>query len=279
MAKANTVPTIYGHYATLAAIYKIPFRPNPITTLNHKLELGYTNPPETGYPDTKYLAIGNGGHAVVTGNNYISGLSHGCTDSALKNQLPVLIVPADNDIPLSEMSKYRGRTPMVISGHAYIVYWILALTLPQPNISFNTFTLSEGVVTNQAAFTPTLATQSPAMIDPSNVDLNLVSGNHISVTIDMQIHLTEANIQNIINACMLLYGTADAAIISEMALVSGFDVEAPITVNGVDTTYTEIQCAQVSTFVNLVYPAAANSTPSLTEGLSVGMAQPLLGSI
>jgi hypothetical protein len=276
MSKAFSVTTIYDQYLTLVQKFQLPFEPAPNTTLNDKFGINYALPPASGYPTIKYLAIGNGGHVTVTGNNYINGLLHSCTDSALKNQLPFLIVPENNDLSSVEMGKYRIRKPMIINGMAYVAYYLKVIEFPPMSVDFSTYQLANGNVINQTSYTPTLATQHPTMIDPSNTSLNLVSGNHISTSINTAISLTVEDIQGIIDACVLLYGTANAAIISEMALVAGFDISAPITVAGVNTSYTEIQCAQVTNFISALYPTSGNSNPSIVEGLDFGMTQPLL---
>jgi hypothetical protein len=279
MSKSNAVTTIYDQYATLASKYKLPFTPEAGTTLNDKFGINYAAPPTEGYPEIKYLAVGNGGHAVITGDNFVCGLMHSCTDSALKNQLPWIVVPANNDLTLVEMAKYRIRVPMVIRGNPYIAYYLKVIDFPPMHIGYSTFKLEGGEVVNQQVYVPTLATQNPNMIDSSNISLNLVSGNHIATTIDTSIHLSEADLNGIIDACILLYGTANAATISELALVHGFDIESQLLVNGVQATYTEVQCAQVANFISIVYPANANPNPSITEGINIGIAQPLLMSI
>jgi hypothetical protein len=271
-----SVTTIYDNYATLCMKYKLAFTPDPNTTLNTKFNIDYANAPTHGYPEIKYLAIGNGGHSCITGNVNINGLIHSCTDSALKNQLPFLIVPANNDLTIVEMARYRLRVPLTIGGTSYIAYYLKVIDFPPMVVNFSTYTLNNGVVTNQAPYTPTLATQNPSMIDISNVSDNLVSGNHIATTINTDITLSTAEFQNIIEACTLLYGNPNTAVVSELGLISGFDIQAPITVSGVTTTYTEIQCAQVATFLSTLYAPASNPNPSLITGVSFGVSQPLL---
>ena len=271
----NTVTTIYDENITLSIKYNIPFSTPPGTTLNDKFGIPYAVPPSVGYPKLNYLAIGNGGQVVVTGESFISGLMHSCTDSALKNQIPFLLLPANADLSLAEMAAYRIRVPMTIGGNAYVAYYLKLLNFAPMTVGFTTFQLSEGVVTNQSPYTPTLATQTPNMIDSSNVALNLASGNQIATTIETAIQLSETEVQNIINACTILYGNPNAAIISELALVAGFDIQSPITVASVSTTYTEVQCAQVTNFISIVFPANANPNSSMNAGVSIGMSQPL----
>lgn len=271
----NSVPTIYDLNVTLSMKYGIPLVIPSGTTLNDKFGIGYATPPNNGYPNYKYLVIGNGGHQNVVGKNTSSTLIHSAYDSALANHLPFIVVPASNDLTPSQMANYRARVPVTKGGVNYFAYYIKVLDLGALQVAYNTFQVQNGIEINQAVYTPSLATQTPNMIDVANIGTVIAAGRQISTSITSNIGLSIEDAQNIINACHILYGDPNEAIISEMGLVAGFDTTAPATINGIASTYTEIQAAQIMNFISLNYNVNANPNSVINTGINIGMTQPI----
>jgi hypothetical protein len=281
----SSFPTIYGQKLALLKNFNLTFTADSGTTLNEKWGIPYASPPTpnpavpaTLYPTLGYLAIGNGGQQSVFGSSFTAQLVHTCDDAALASQIPWLVVPANADLSLAEQANYRLRIPATIGGVPSVCYYLKVITWAPMSVEFTTFTVASNAITNQATFTPSSANQTPNMITASSVRTNIASGHHISTTIPTSIAITQADVTGIINACTLLYGDANTAVINEAAIVSGFDVTSSYVYGGSTVTYTEIQCAQIVNFLTLNQNLNANPSLAFDINMSIGSTQPLFTS-
>ena len=256
--------------------YKQPFTYDAGTTLNEYFNVGNANPPPSLYPNINYLAIGNKGHTVSNGSLFPTSLLHSPTDSALKNQIPYVVRPLNNDLTLEEMSRFRLRVPNIGPNNLYVGYYLMVLDFSPVPIGFTTYTLSNGVVTNQSSYIPTISTQNPTLVDVSNIDVNITSGNKIATQFTPTIYLTPNDVNEIVNACNILFGDPNTAFISEVAIVSGFDIPLPITLNGVTSNYTDIACAQICNFISKMWALTTGIDDGIELQLNYGMSQSII---
>lgn len=260
----NAVKTIYASRADMLERYKLPFNVSQYSTINEKFNLGNSNPPGSGYPKLGYLTIGRGGLSIVSdgqGGVIVNNLYHEPDDACLKTHLPFIVVPENNDLSDAQRLKYRCRV-LINNGSAnYYAYYVKVIDLSSITDSTDVITVSNGVISSQSSYTPSVNNLNPTLTDISNDQLNSSTGTHIQSALSLNIDLT-TDIQNIIDGVIAIYGDDSKATISELGFVAGYDTSVTTTYLGNSITYNEIQCGQVHYFL------AANDDLRMKSSLS-----------
>jgi len=250
---SNSVKTRNFTNLDILRALNLPFAVDQYTTLNEKFNVGNVSPPSSGYPVIQYLAIGRGGHqnVVGSGNNTLTQpLFHGCTDSALFEQIPFVLAPVGNDLTTLQRANYRLRVPVTIGGNAYFAYYLKVISISGITPSSNIVTLSNGIVTTDTPFSTSIANLSPSPVNVSNTTINISTGQHLVTQAVLPITLNSTDITNINNAVNIIYGDPRYATISEVGIVGGFDISVTSSAGGSTVTYTDIQTAQIMAFVS-----------------------------
>lgn len=228
-----------------------PYIPLQYSTLNEYWDHFSDEPRPSGYPTIGYMAIGNGGHAHATGNVGAALLDdrvHEVTDARLFNHIPFIVRPRGADLSATERAKYRIRRLETHAGQEYWVYYLKKITFTTSTPTIEVITTVNNVTTS-VPFEATGAMLNPTPLPMVNGQVQGVTGRKISVQSPLSITLTNAEIREIINACEILFGDARYAIISEIALVSGYDKVLEVNTGGVPISYTELICAQCCNFL------------------------------
>jgi hypothetical protein len=249
----NTQPTINA--AILAQLVNLnsAFIVSPLSTLNEKFGIGNISPPSTGYPSTKYMVIGIGGRSSTLGVNNIpltNKLQHSAHDAALFEHIPFKLVPVTNDLSPAERSGLRIRKLIIKDGVSYFAYY--AKVIDQTNVVPVTtiVTVSDGKVVDQVPYVSNASNLNPVPVDISNTVLNTQEGRHMLVQSLMTVTLTEDDIAGIINAAEILYGDARYAVLSEIGIVSAYDVSVTSNDGNIAATYQEVRSAQIHNFLS-----------------------------
>lgn len=259
----------------------VPHQPVPVTRgMQIAEDYNFTTDSQNVY--VRYLAIGNRGHFAVNNGEDFRNYDKLATMNGLYGMIPWVVRPVSNDLSLSERSRYRLRKTMLIGGSLYAAYYLLAIDFTSA-IEQTTVTTVNAGVENTYAHVPSQSDLTPtpfvAPISPDN------DGSFATSSLVVNIDLTQ-DLQNIRDACALIYGDENKAIISEMALCSG--VDKPVTVAYSDSTtpaissvppgtLTEAVAVQiVSHIVDCFYILRTFNTLTIT--LDVGGSEPLFGS-
>lgn len=251
----NSVRTIHLANLELSRSLGVPYEPIDHSTLNekHNVLTDYTIPAGE-YPNVGYLAIGRGGHRNIAGNGNAAlqdVLQHGITDAALFEQIPFRLVEVTNaatgadSLTAAERLLYRIRKRETHNGVEYNAYYLRKITLTQQQPSIDLLITDNGETTS-SPFVP-----SPTMLNPQPVQAiagNVVTatGRIISTRLPASVVLEEADINHIIEACEIIYGSASFATISEMCLTSGVEVPSS------HPAYPEIAAAQCCNFTGVL---------------------------
>ena len=233
----------------------IPYSILQYSTLNEKFQLPNIQPPASGYPEIKYLAIGNKGATFTNGVNgipIVNILTHSYTDSALFNQIPFVLVPVDNDLAPNVRANYRIRRLETYNGINYFAYYLKVLTPDVTAPEHTVITISNGVITAQDVYTPTPESLNPTPVTLSNTNVNTSDGRHLVTKETYPLTLTAADAANILEACNIIYGSPQYALITELGLVGGYDYAATSTDGNITASYTEIRTAQIMAFIGTV---------------------------
>ena len=268
----------------------VPFQPTPSTAGMETVESGAQ--PATAYnasTDTNDLklniyCIGNGGHQMLSDNGvpYTDPIPHQPSDSCAYSLIPFVVVPVASDLSPSTRTNYRLRKVIELNSVLYAAYFakVLDVSSSAPSTVMNT--VSNGITT-PSSFVPGPSNQAPNKNNAIGAQNN---GSYLSVTSTLGIAFSADDVNNLIAACELLYGSANFAVVSEIILATS--VDKPVTGqypnSGTQTVGSpssgglfEAIGAQASVIISDYYPVN-NLTQGFNITLDVGTTEPLFGS-
>lgn len=262
--------------------------PNLPSVLTRGMEYATAYNYEVDTTDLKMqmVCIGNGGHEMTTkGTKSIPtnvAKERYATDAVLRNMIPFVVVPVDTDLTAVQRKRYRLRRTHLISNVLYAAYYGLIID--------STVIASESViattvngVTNYAEFEPSINNMRPSDV-PTTAAL---TGVYVSVSAPYSLTFSAEDTQNLLDACNILYGDADLAMISELAVCSCVDkpivqrypnsgTQNPATVNG--TTLKEVVGTQINLMVSMKPIDIETLNAGTSISLELGIAEPLFGN-
>lgn len=278
MSNANVVRTAAASILQTCQYLGLPLRTYSNFSLNQKLGILPDEVPTTNEKSAvKYLAIGNGGHDMVIGGNgkvKWRAVHHTPRHSAMYNQLPFVLRPIANDLPLMERAKYRLRRVETHGGESYIAYYLRVLDLTGVEAGMEFRTVNNGVTTS-TPYNPTLEDLNP--VPPVLVGGQSVTttGDYIASSAKIPYLMTPEEVTEFVNACTIIEGEEGYAVISEMATVAGVDRSVTQTIAGQPQTYLEAIYAQITSFISTAY-VMEHQTDGIRLTLDVGNVEPLL---
>lgn len=237
----SIVRTATGTAFQLAKTTGIPLVVIPNSTLNEAVNNTQVNPyvpaiategmenaeaynPTTDFTNMKlqYLAIGSGGHFAVNngsqGRPRIGVKPHKARDTGFYDQVPFVCKPLDQDLSPQQREKYRLRTVVLINGVKYAAYWLKVIDLSKLSITQNIVKKDKGTKTAQP-YKPTANDLVPR--DPEISGEN--DGTYIQTLINTEIRFDAEEAEYFREVAELWFGSAEDAIISEIALCHGVD--------------------------------------------------------
>ena len=298
-----TVRTIYGSYfqtcrvlrrpldikenttinEAMADSVKIPFQP-AITTAGLQETEPFDSVEDSNRIDIGYVVIGNGGHVASLSSNdttYMDFNIHQGTDAAPFKLLPFVCRPIDSDLPDAERANYRLRKVLEIDSELYVAYYAKRLDFSNSEVNMVYATTVNGETT-YTPFNPTVNNLRPEPVAPGLEN----DGTKTFAAVSTIFRFTETDIINLTEACLNLYGSANEAIISEIAFCSGVDkpIVRSYPSSGSSTSDSAIVsrnlkdavAVQVSCFVNTYYQANFGIN-GLEIAFDIGAIEPLFG--
>lgn len=274
----TTQRTIYAGHLQTSMILKKPFTVLPNSTLNQKFGIHDDQVPGVNeYPSLGYVAIGNKGitYDLAPGGFLLTTpIPHLARHAAAYNFLPFVVRRAGDDISATERLRYRMRVPMNIGGVPHVAYYLRKMDLDGVTPVVELRNVQDGVITN-TPFSPELSDLTPTHPVISNVNVNTANGDYLVSNAKTSFILNQADITNIMEACLTIYGDPRYAVINEVMLVTGLDKNLPGQFGSVTSNYTEVIAAQVAAFISQNH-ILSNSTSEVNIGLSVGSPEALL---
>lgn len=286
----NTQKTVHHTNLELVRALSVQFIPQPFSTINQHMNVLVAESqaalPPGEYPTVQYLAIGRGGHTVMTdaGTNatLVDILRHGPTDARLFEHIPFIIRETASPLTATEREDYRMRTVETIGGTEYEIYWMKKIQVASTQPEMTVFTIEDGEVIQSDPYVPSNNSQNPQPIVVDNNDLNLADGRYISVKSAVNLSFDTNDIEEIITACEVYYGTqispgtnaSSFATISEIAVCSGVDlIVTPA--SGGEPAIKEVTHAQVANFIGTELPLQAHpKSLALDYGLATTQPYP-----
>lgn len=283
---SHVIPPYASLNETLSDPLVVPHQPsNALQNAGMEVVDAYDFSLDTELLNQKYFCIGNNGHQPVTGSGgvtYMAPVPHKASDSGLYHLIPFLVQPYAQDVSagfLPNRAKYRLRKTLMINGDLYVAYFARLIDLSSTVVD-TSFEVVTGGETTTVPFTP-----NQLNLRPEKPPVNSVNdGSYLAASAGVEVLLDATETQALRDACQLMYGDANLAIISEIGLVSGADkpathrysIDAASQPALTPDTYYEIVGAQVTTHISTYYSAVSSTTINFT--LDLGATEPLFGT-
>lgn len=276
----NSTRTIYGSALQVAEQLKRPYVIKPFTTLNERFGIQAESVfPENVYPGVGYFAIGNGGHQSVMGADSIplsKQVQHRATDASLYKPLPFALRATNNDFTPLERSKYGLRRVETWGGQTYYAYYLKRIDLTNVVVDMTLVTVDPLDGTEQPSnFVPSSENLVPTAPVLFNTGTNILTSDYVTCSSRLAISLSALEVKEIMDACLIIRGSVDYAIISEVAICAGVDKVILLEDN---TNFNEVVGVQVVSFINDMHqlPYSADGVTSL---LDLGTNEPLFNIV
>lgn len=257
--------------------------PHPPTNPNAYAYLTPDFDPEQETRDLKVgmLMIGRGGHRYVTnsdGDIDPTTYPHKATDTGLYEPLPFIVRPVDSDLQDEDRLRYRLRTISEIGGRPYAFYFGRIFDKVDDEIVEVIETVQDGKVVETLTYEATVND-----LYPVREDLSVESDGIFMRTYSTEdVKFTEEEVEELKYACLLMYGSENKAVISEIAFCFGidktvtrmYDATGNELVNAPAFTKEYVACHMgvvESTFKPIIYTGEINDTKN------IGISEPLYG--
>lgn len=237
------------------------------TTLNEYLDIDRTLLTEDfDYPILNYYAIGTGGEPIIDNINYRYN-DHSATDIVLRNMIPFVLRPSNNDLTSLEKEQYRFRKSVIINEEVYFAYYLKKIEVINSRDEFFKITTDEAGVPVLSIFN----TKDEKLLSPTALEKKALIENNkttqiITKTIQFLFNLSISELEDIQNVLTLL--KLDNTHITEIAICSSIDKE----------TYSEPRKVQIAYFAEAAINIATKilSEKPLNMYLEVGSSEPYI---
>jgi hypothetical protein len=253
---------------------KIPFTKVPNSTLNEKFNIA-TNEVigPTDIPSMRYVAIGNGGHKMKqSGVNNLQvpePLQHRTTDAALYSHIPFVMRNKTDPLSAADEARYALKRVETIGSTQYYAYYLRRMDLTGVTSNMELKTVLNGNTTTNV-FIPTVGNLNP--VPPNTVTGGAVTatGDYVTATANISFVLDSVDIINILDACNIMFGSEDYAIISEIGLCSGIDRQVSFEAG----LFNEVIAAQIVSHISSFH-ALRFTASGVNTIFDVGATEPL----
>lgn len=270
--------TIYGSALQTAKLIDVPHVIQPNSTLNEKFSVADDFIlPDDQVPFLGYYCIGRGGHKNATGPDgapLMSLVPHQARDAALFEHMPFIMREVTNDLTDAQRANYALRVEQTHDNRQYYAYYLRRLDMSTtiPTVEYTVTTAGNSTT---VPFEPTQGDLSPTPVDvPSTGTIN-TSGDVLSVRAPVSITFDKDDVSELENACEIIYGSAEYAVISEIGLCTGVDVDMPFQPEtGSPYTVKEAGAVQVMSHLGCLY-VLSFSNNGFDLLLDLGASEPL----
>ena len=260
----------------------VPYQPAP-PTLGMELSDTYDAVADTAFLNLQCMVLGNQGHRLIAGPPVsTTEVPHQGTDAGLYGLIPFVAVPASNDLTALQRATYRLRKTMTIDGVLYAVYYgrIIDISGITPTTQLTRIVSGTPVTVN---FTPTINNLRPPV--PSiGIDND---GSYVSVSSPLSVLFTDDEVTALKDACALVFGNVNYAVISEIGFCTGVDkavtdrypnsgTQSPVAVT--PDTYYEMMATQINLIASVFYPVSSTNA-GFSMGFDFGATEPLYGAL
>lgn len=274
MRKNRLNHTIWGQYLQSMMLLGQTIQLPAGVTLNEKLNINEKFKLEsTDRFTSAYYVIGNGAHTITKDNDIVptvNNVKHDPIDGAPFNMMPFALKAEHDDFPEEMRAQYRLRRKEEHNGKTYWAYYMKRIQMEDM-----TRVLIETTQDGHTSVTPFHITErvlSPKRPELTPNEVVTASNTKIKISVGASIDFDTNDVEEYMNVNKIIYGTADASVISEIGLVSAVEETWMHPDDGV--RYTEVKGAVVLTFISTYHQLNVNNA-GFTEKLELGEKTPL----
>lgn len=267
-----SVPTIWGHAVTLAALYGIDYIPTENTTLNEAYNI-LAGVNLSTKPKPMYVTVGLGGTDSKTnpsGIDILLNVRHEVNHANLYKPTPWILREVNNDIPANVRVNYALRKKVNYNGIEYIAYYLKKLDAVGSDLTMKTqyYNHEEDTLTDYTPGTDILNPIKPEVLPET---MNVLTTDSLRTSVGVSWSITDFDRDELINAANIVYGPLDVVRLTEFGLVTA----TPSEITADNITYTEAHMAQISNF-NILDLALDILNGTTTIPITAGDAEPLV---
>lgn len=253
----SIVRTVYSGFLQSCQLWGVPFKMIENTTLNEKFEiLAGTAPTSQEMPRMIYLALGRGGHGFSVdgdGSPIPVPKQHKATDAAAFKHIPFVLREVNNDLTITQRTRYGLRREETHNGIRYYAYYLRRLSLDGVSPSMLYKHVAEDGTVSTRPFVPDSTNLNPTPPDLTPEGVNVLSGDYVTSSMLVNLTFTAADVKELLDASNIIYGARNKGVVSEVLLVSGVDKNIQVTSGTAQINFNEVICAQVCSFISSFY--------------------------
>ena len=276
--RSNIVHTVYGQALMTANALGIPYTIPEHTTLNERfgVQSGLQLTP-TERPAIKYFCIGYGAHDLIRESGKPTKpelYKHQPEDAGQFEPMPFVLRQLNNDLSETERAQYGLRRKENINGVDYIAYYAKRLNFETAEIKIIRDRVDNGVL-DSAPFIPTSQNLYPTRPELPPRGITVASNVKLRNNVELMIHFTPEDAEELLNVARIKFGDEDYAIISEIGLCSGVDREVTATLEGTaPLKYKEVVGCQIAAHIS-VFRSVSESNLGFKIFFDMGSRTPL----
>ncbi len=194
--------------------------------------------------------------------------------------IPLVARQMDNDLTDEERKKYRTRTIKNIDGVDHILYWTKLMGFEEFNPVLKLAEKDE-VTGNESVedYIPKQEDLNPEPIDLSNIGSVPVSNQYINATGKVDLSFVSDEMEELKNACRILYGDAGIAALSEFYIAFGRETmtEGKIGKGGTGfVRYNELLSTVIAYHITETHARDTNANNALNLFFDLGSSVPMI---
>lgn len=282
----TTTNTGWGNTIMKCCATRQPFTLPKYTTLNERYNIlaDESIGPKNGKDfELKYFGVGiRGANCNGTDSMGVSRMKvnqHQPIDMNLFTAIPFICRPIDNDLDNVNRAKYRMRVVATgYDGNTYVFYYLKLINFDNYNPQVNKITRDENGNELPVPLVPSRDDLfNPQPVDFTSVGSVPVSNTYINSSAILGCTLYEGDLQEMANACRVLYNDASYAAINETMIAWGIDtVTDGSSGGGAVVRYNEVLSAVAAHFITERDARNALNNTQLNMDYDHGASEPML---
>lgn len=229
-----------------------------------------------------YFGVGIGGSRSIGTDQF--GLEdrkvnqHKATDFNAFHGIPLVARELGNDLDPTERDKYRIRIVRELGGKFYALYYLKLINFEDFNASMTVGT-RDPLTGNETSYPyePKKEDLRPVPFQLTVQDSIPLSNTYVHGTGKMDLSLNVDDLNEIRNACRILYGNANKAAINEWYVCYGIETKNEGEIGeGGTVVYNELQSATVAFNITEAWARDANANTKMPSYFHYGNSLPLL---
>ena len=274
--------TIIGNENQVTREFGLPYTVRKNSTLNQSLLIQENAaPPSTTIPVVNMMVLGVGGISA-TNCSPAGGLlppsylfyQHDPRSTGLFQICPIVVREVAQDLTPAERVKYRLRKQFEVNGVQYIGYYGKVIDTTNIRRETKIFTSKSDGTWDEADYVPTAANMKPQPQVYTPDEEQLLSASYSKTMALVPVSITAADVKEIKNAFNVIYGDPNAAVTTEIGLVSSVNRSLNIQTPQGQQTITEAIAAQIC-HVNTVLIHYAVFNEGFDRTFDMGITEPL----